>query len=238
MTSSDDKPGPDWELPPWNDDADRLAECTGPHGAQVHLRRGPTNWQGRVRQVVCAFLALVVLAPLLLYEISGLNEMRAQPRIGIDYAPAVQFVAERHQPGEPVIVAWPPTAYLGIENREDIIFVPGPADRERTYNFARIDANGEYVDFWTGSPTIVSTGQLCQVMLTRQDFWLIVDTGRLRSEWAYAGEMADVMIGLTVHDRSEWRGGQAQVRRLAPEDDRDPAALAICRDAMAREGLG
>ena len=191
----------------------------------------------RTRQMAFLLMALMVVAPVLLYQLSGLDGMRQRPRMGADYVPAVEYVAAHHQPGEPVIVAWPPVAYLGLEDREDIIFVAGPADRARAQNFARINAEGEYVDFWTGSPTIISTGQLCLMMLTEQDFWLIIDGSRLKADWAYGGEMQEVIVGLTFHDRTGWRGGLAMVRRLAPEADRDPAAMSLCHQAMAREGL-
>lgn len=193
----------------------------------------------RSRQLAFSLLAILVVAPLLFYQVRGLQAMRERPRMGSDYIPAIEYVAAHHRPGEPVIVAWPPVAYLGLgaEAEEDIIFVPGPPDRERAQNFARVNGEGEYVDFWTGSNTIVSSGQLCQVMLTHQDFWLIIDRSRLMADWAYGGEMSDIILGMTIHDRTEWRGGQAMVRRLAPEEDRQAAAVSLCQQAMAREGL-
>jgi hypothetical protein len=174
---------------------------------------------------------------LLFFQVRGLDAIRQRPRLGSDYISPVEYVAAHHTPGEPVIVAWPPVAYLGIEPTDDIVFIPGPSDRERAQNFARVNDEGELVDFWTGSQTIVTTGHLCQFMLTHQDFWMIIDRSRLRAEWAYAGEMQDVIMGMTVQDRTEWQGGQAMVLRLAPEADRDPEAVSLCQDAMARDGL-
>jgi len=178
-------------------------------------------------------VALVAL--ILVHELSGLNNLRTRPVIGSDYLVVSEYVAARHKPGEPVFVAIPPPAYLALGSRDDLIFVSSPLNRERAQRYTRLTADGEYVDYWTGVRSIVSTGQLCHAMLTSPSLWLIVDGSRLEADWAYKGEMAQVLTGLTYIQY--YTPGGAMVRRLAPIPSRDPKAEALCEDAMAREGL-
>jgi hypothetical protein len=185
-------------------------------------------------------LSLVAVSGLmlvLLLELSGLNRMRANPRSGQDYFPAVEYVAARRLPGEPVLVAWPPPAYLALGSREDLIFVSGTLDRARARIYAQRAQNGEYLDYWIGVPSIVTTGQLCQKLLISPNLWLIVDRARLRADWAYEGEMADVMLGMTYNVDPDWVPGNAMVRRPAFAPDRDPQAEQLCIRAMEEEGL-
>ena len=192
-------------------------------------RRSPL--QARILSVAAALLLTLVLV----HEVSGLNNLRTRPVIGSDYLLVSQFVAARHKPGEPVFVALPPPAYLALGSRDDLIFISSPLDRKRAQRYTRLTASGEYVDYWLGVRSIVSTGQLCYAMLTSPALWLIVDGSRLQADWAYQGEMAQVITGLTYI--RYWTPSGAMVLRLAPIPARDPKAEDLCDDAMAREGL-
>ncbi len=203
----------------------RRAAPVAPRG----LQRSPL--QARILSVAAALLLTLVLV----HEVSGLNNLRTRPILGSDYLRVSQFVAARHKPGEPVFVALPPPAYLALGSRDDLIFISSPLDRKRAQRYTRLTANGEYVDYWTGVHSIVSTGQLCYALLTSPSLWLIVDGSRLEADWAYQGEMAQVITGLTYI--RYWTPSGAMVRRLAPIPARDPKTEALCEDAMAREGL-
>jgi hypothetical protein len=184
-----------------------------------------------------ALTAVVIFALVIGGELSGLNLMRNHPSSGQDYFPAVEFVAAHHTPGEPIIVAYPPPAYIALGSKDDLIFVSGTLDRERAQVYARRLNNGEYADYWIGAPSIVTTGQLCQALLSSPSAWLIVDRARLRADWAYKGDMATVMLGLTRDAEPDWPAGRALVRRLAPISKRDQDAVDICSEAMVREGF-
>jgi hypothetical protein len=98
-----------------------------------------------------------------------------------------------------------------------------------------LTSDGRYVDYWTGVRSIVSTGQLCQALLGSPDLWMLIDGARLNADWAYLGDMATVINGLTYIRYYDMSG--AMVRRLAPAPSRDPLAEKLCAKAMAQEGL-
>ena len=64
---------------------------------------------------------------------------------------------------------------------------------------------------------------------------MLVDGARLDADWAYQGDMATVITGLTYI--RYWQPGGAMVRRLAPIPSRDPVAEQLCTDEMENEGL-
>ncbi|MEA2530073.1 MAG: hypothetical protein QOG89_1717 [Thermomicrobiales bacterium] len=187
--------------------------------------------QARILAAVAVGLFLLVLV----HELTGLNRMQTQPVLGSDYVKIAEYVAARHKPGEPVFVAIPTQAYLALGSRDDLIFISSPLDRERAQRYSRLTSDGRYVDYWTGVRSIVSTGQLCQALLTSPDLWLLVDGARLNADWAYLGDMATVINGLTYMRSYDLSG--AMVRRLAPIPSRDPLAEKLCAKAMELEGL-
>ena len=181
--------------------------------------------------------AVLVLALVLGGEASELYRINQNPDSGVDYFPAVQYVAARHEPGQPVYVALPTPAYLALGSKEDLVFVSGKLDDPLASIYALRTSDGGYVDYWIGAPSIVTTGQLCNALLAPEPYWLIVDGFRLGRSWAYEGEMAEVMVGLTRKVDPDWPTGIAMVRTRAPYSKIDPGVLAICSEARVREGL-
>lgn len=169
---------------------------------------------------------LIIAAIFLSYDVAGIAEMQRNPVTGVDYLPAVEFVAERKADAEKVLVALPPPAYLALGSTEDLIFLSSPLERKRAQRYTRLTDDGRYVDYWAGVDSVVDTGGLCQTLLREPDLWLIVDDSRLTADWAYAGSMATVIEGMT-YIRYAAEGG-AMVRRLSPPPSRDRAAEAIC----------
>jgi hypothetical protein len=199
--------------------------------ARPPVRTPGTTLQARILAAAAVGLLLLVFA----HEVSGLNRLQTEPVIGSDYVKIARYVAARHKPGEPVFVAIPTQAYLALGSRDDLIFVSSPLDRERAQRYSRLTSDGRYVDYWTGVRSIVSTGQLCQALLTSPNLWFLVDGARLNADWAYLGDMATVINGLTYIRYYDLSG--AMVRRLAPVPSRDPLAEKLCAKAMATEGL-
>jgi hypothetical protein len=109
-----------------------------------------------------------------------------------------------------------------------MLFLPGPWETRRTERYTRQIGDGEFLDYWAGVPAIVTTDDLCQTLLNDgDDLWLIIDNQRLGADWAYAGDMATVIRGLTYEQYSAPRG--AVVRRVAPSVSRDAFAERLCR---------
>jgi hypothetical protein len=181
--------------------------------------------------------ALLVVAEVLTGEATELNRIRHNPDSGVDYKAAVEYVAAHHRPGQPIYVALPAPAYIAVGSKEDLVFVSGKLDDPLASVYALRTNKGGYVDYWVGAPAIVTTAQLCDALLLPQKYWLVVDGFRLGRDWAYEGEMAQVMMGLTSSVDPNWPKGIAMVRRAKSESSRDPAAMATCRQAIINEGL-
>ena len=188
---------------------------------------GRANRSGRVVALLAAFAIASIFAG---YDVAGITDLHNDPVTGVDYLPVVKFVAERKLPGEKVLVALPPPAYLALGSTDDLIFLSSPIDRKRAQRYTRLTEDGGYVDYWTGVDSVVDTASLCQTLLSEPGIWLLVDRPRLIADWAFQGTMATVIQGLT-YVRYQVDGG-AMVRRLSPVASRDPRAESICAAAQ------
>jgi hypothetical protein len=173
---------------------------------------------------------LVIASIFISYDVAGIADLQQDPVTGVDYIPVVNFVEARKQPGEKVLVALPPPAYLAFRSTDDLIFLSSPISRKRAQRYTRLTEDGGYVDYWTGVDSVVDTASLCQTLYNEPGLWLIVDESRLNADWAFQGSMATVIRGLT-YVRYEAEGG-AMVRRLSPLPSRDPAAEQLCAEAQ------
>jgi hypothetical protein len=169
---------------------------------------------------------MLLAGVVVLHDVNGLYRLRENPVTGTDYLPAAEFIAARHEPGQKILTALPPPAYLALNSTGDLIFLSSPLDRKRAQRYTRLTADGAYVDYWTGVDSVVDVRSLCGTLLNEPNLWLLVDRSRLSADWAFEGPMAVVIEGLT-YLRYEAEGG-AMVRRLAPVPARDPAAEVIC----------
>lgn len=185
----------------------------------------------RDRRRILAGIAVVLALLPVLYGLAGSNHLRTNTVTGVDYVPAVQYLAERHTPGEPVLSALTAPVYLALGSADDIVFLSSPLDRKRAQRYTRLTEEGVYVDYWTGSPSVVDVRGLCNTLLSSPNLWLLVDEARLEADWAFLGSMATVIEGMT-YVRLGVEGG-AQVRRIKPIPSRDPKAEEICATAMA-----
>jgi hypothetical protein len=150
----------------------------------VWLRGGPGTFSWRDAGVL--LLALSVLA-------SGLGWRLQHPVVQPDYAEALEYVASRRAPDQPVIVALPAIAYLTPGADTGLIFLAGPAERPRADHLTRHTEDGRTTDFWLGVPAIDSVEELRLVLALHPDAWIVVDAARLRADWAYAGPFAEVL---------------------------------------------
>lgn len=134
-----------------------------------------------------------------------------------DYNAAMGYVAEHHEPGQPVIVALPPVGYLALDqaDRDDMYFLAGPEDRPRAQRYTRRTEGGDLIDYWTGVDSIVTSTRLRQLLEDHPGAWIVVDRQRLYADLApYAGPMTDVLDAMTELEYEA--GGGALVLRPGP----------------------
>jgi hypothetical protein len=135
----------------------------------------------------------------------------------------LHYVAARHNPGEPILVALPAVAYLTLGDVDDVQFLAGPRDSARTSRYTRPMPSGTRDDYWIGVPAVTSVADLCGVMRAHPDSWLVLDQSRLKSKSAFGGPMKHVIDGaaeaeLTVNgamvlrpmEPSQWKRRVAQ----------------------------
>lgn len=206
-----------------------------PGRARIRPARRPLATHSRADKTLAIIAALVIGFAFLVYDVAGLADLNRQPITGVDYVPIVEFVAERKEPGEKVLVALPPPAYMALDSAQDLIFLSSPLDRKRAQRYTRLTEDGRYVDYWAGVDSVVNTAGLCDTLLTEPGLWLVVDEARLDADWAFRGSMATVIRGMT-YIRYDVEGG-AQVRRLSPPASRSARAEELCAQAQTGEIL-
>ncbi|MDQ3656775.1 MAG: hypothetical protein M3457_17080, partial [Chloroflexota bacterium] len=130
---------------------------------------------------------------------SGLPWRLENPVVHPNYNAAMAYVAERHEPGQPVIVALPAVGYLALDEagRSDLRFLAGDEDRPRAQRYTRWGADGRLIDYWVGVDSIVTASELRRVLAEHPEAWIVVDDERLAADWAYAGEIGNVLIEMT-----------------------------------------
>jgi hypothetical protein len=153
-----------------------------------------TAWRGWLPQTAVVALAVAFALGVLA---DGLAVRYRDPFVDTDQVAALRYVAEHRLPGELVIASLPPAPYLALGGDDELVFLAGSELTRRVERYTRLTADGRTVDYWIGVDAITSTAQLCQLLLSRPDAWLILDEDRLREDWAYGGEMEEVILRMT-----------------------------------------
>ena len=184
---------------------------------------------GRLAKIVPA--GLVVLVVLAIGSALGLRLLN--PVVHPDYHAALAYVADRQQPGEPIVVALPPVAWLVLDesDRDDLIYLAGSEDQERAQRYTRITTDGRHVDYWIGNPAIDTSAGLVRILAKHHDAWIVIDEERLRADWAYAGEIEDLLDDGTIVAHQTPGGGL--VLRVKP-DAASPASETTARPEIQR----
>jgi len=193
-------------------------------GTLSHLRRA-------ARVAVATFAVVAVGAPAV-----GLWHLAAHPVVEADYAMATRYVADHHTPGEPVITAFPPVAYLALGGRDDLRYLDRLGDGSLVQRYTVRTAAGTEVDRWVGSPAVTSIADLCHLLTQQPDAWVVADDGRLNAEWGYRGDAEAVLRGAT--SRVLDAVGGAFVARAAPPVDWSPEARDVCQSEVGAMGAG
>lgn len=139
----------------------------------------------------------LLLVPVLFNSFTGVDWRLSNSGSAPDYFAAMKYVADHHEPGQPIIVALPPVAFLTLDpgDRDDIYFLGGSEDNSRAQRYTRL-MNGEVVDFWLGAPAITTMQGLCELLTTSsQPSFIVLDEERLTGEWAYGGRMDSLSRG-------------------------------------------
>ena len=151
--------------------------------------------RGKARLVAHGATLLVVLAlgTSLVWRLEN-------PVVHPNHNAAMAYTTERHQPGQPVIVALPPVAWLSLDSRnhDDLSFLAGSQDQSRAERYTRWDEDGELVDYWVGVNAIVSSDDLRVMLLEHPEAWVVVDDERMGAYWAYEGPIEQVLRDMTV----------------------------------------
>lgn len=189
-----------------------------------HLRRP-------ARVAATAIAVAAVAAPA-----AGLWHLAVHPVVEADYATAMRYVADHHAAGQPVIITFPPVAYLALGSQADVRYLVRLGDGTMVQPYTVRTAAGTDVDRWVGSPAVTSVADLCHLLTERPDAWVVADDGRLDAEWGYRGDAATVLRGATV--RVLDAAGGAFVARAAPAADWSPAAREVCQPAVGTTGAG
>ena len=184
----------------------------------------------RPERLLAIVAAIVIVVAFTAYDVSGIWNMQIDPITGVDYIPAVQYVAERREPGQQVLVALPPPAYLALGSTDDMIFLSSPLARKRAQRYTRLTADGTYKDYWTGVESIVDTAGLCRLIQSDPDLIILIDRPRLAADWAFKGTMATVLNGMT-YVRYQADGG-ALVLGVAPSPSHTGRAEELCAQAL------
>ncbi|CAA9557999.1 MAG: hypothetical protein AVDCRST_MAG87-1348 [uncultured Thermomicrobiales bacterium] len=144
-------------------------------------------------------LAAIVVLPSLAHSASAAGWRMGVAGHDADYWDITRWVGNHYEAGQYVITALPPAAAFWFPQEvveEQMFFLAGPKGRNRTERYSRKMEDGRKGDYWLGTPPIDSIDALCQVLDAHAgNAWIIVDSARLEAQWAYKGEMADVING-------------------------------------------
>jgi len=202
------------------------------HGPHHRTPRRLIAMGMRPERVLALVIAAVLIISMTSYDVAGIRNMQRNPITGVDYVPVVEYVSARRLPGQKVLVALPPPAYLAFDSTDNLIFLSSPITRKRAERYTRLTKDGNYVDYWTGVDSIVDTAGLCRLIQSTPDLLILVDTPRLIADWAFKGSMATVINGMTYVRYSAPGGGM--VRGVSPVASRTVRAEQLC--AMALTG--
>lgn len=169
------------------------------------------NWTSQLGGIGMSLAIVLAISAGLVWRLDN-------PVVHPDYNVAMSYVADHHKSGEPVVVALPAVADLVMNetDRDDMRFLAGAQDRPRAQRYTRI-VDDNLVDYWVGVDSIVEAQQLQMLLLNNPDAWIVVDQGRLSAEWAYAGEIRQVLRDLT-YPVMRTPGGGLVLRALSADE--------------------
>lgn len=129
----------------------------------------------------------------------GLTWRLQHPVVHPDHNAAMEYVANHHEPGEPVIVALPAIGYLALDDDDydDLYFLAGEQNQSRARRYTRLAGNGQLIDYWVGAHAMVDPQGLQTFLRDNPDAWIVVDEERLAEEWAYGGSVEAILLDTT-----------------------------------------
>jgi hypothetical protein len=161
----------------------------------VQAAPGAIDWQqGMSRWLLRGFAIFTALA-----LVAGVAWRLSHQVVHPDYDVAMDYVTEHHDPGQPVIVALPPVAWLSLDDsdHDDLYFLAGPQNQSRAQGYTRWTKSGDRVDYWVGVSAIVTSDDLKSILQEHPDAWVVVDEERMRANWAYGGAIEQLLLSMT-----------------------------------------
>jgi hypothetical protein len=191
------------------------------------------GWQRRV----LLGATLLLIAILVLNQISAALGLQRNRVLDPDYVAAAQFVHDRMEPGDPVFASMTPAPYLVLGSDDGLHFISGSPYSSRTNRYVRINDAGESVDYWIGVPSVYLMNDLCSMIIENPNAWIITDAVRLYSPSFLGGEWASMITGMTYIRHSEENG--IMILRPIPAPGRNSNAVKICDQAalLASRGI-
>jgi hypothetical protein len=160
-----------------------------------------TQWKERtgLRNAVGPLLACGAIVVVLTGIGGGLVWRLQHLVVHPDYHAAMAYAAANHSPRQPVIVALPPVAYLAMDgsDRDDLYFLAGSRESTRADRYTLATEDGKSVDYWVGIDSIVTVEELRNLLVENPNSLLVIDEYRLEADWAYRGEIEDVIREMT-----------------------------------------
>lgn len=198
----------------------------------VALLRQSTRLGETRRQHLVAIAQRGIILAVALAILSSLSWRLNNTVVQPDYNAAMAYVAENHQPGEPVIVTLPPVGYLTMDEptRGDVVFLAGSEGFTRAERYTRISNEGRLIDYWIGADSIVSTGTLQQILESHPNAWVIADEGRLDGDWINEASIKEVLRD-TTYPAYLTDGGAVVFRTLPAEESSDETEGTVPVDA-------
>jgi hypothetical protein len=184
-----------------------------PAGGAARSRR-----LGRVTAAGFTAMAVLAIASTLVLRLED-------PVVHPDYHSALAYVADRHEPGESIIVSLPAVAHLALDDtaQSDIRYLAGSEGQPRAQRYTRVTPDGQLIDYWVGVDAIVTTDALRQHLLAHPDAWIVVDEERLTADWAYAGDI-ERLLGETTMVEHRTSGGGLDLRVAPPAIGSSPGS--------------
>jgi hypothetical protein len=182
-----------------------------------------------IRWLIRVGMLLVLVAPAMIYGITGARWRIDFPGGNPAYWDATAWVSTEMEPGDVLITAMPPPAYFWFEpdQRGRLYFLAGPAGSERAEQYTKPASDGAPVDYWLGIPSITSEAALCDVLAGHAgSAWIVVDFARLDSPDMLGPTMKPIILGASEERHRAANG--VLILHVEAQSAWSPEASAAC----------
>jgi hypothetical protein len=90
-----------------------------------------------------------------------------------NFAPAIAFVKEHHQPGQAIVVRATPEAYLVLGAHPDLRYWAAEAGSDRADRTILTKSDGSKIDYWIGATALRNVEDVCTLFLEHPGSWIV-----------------------------------------------------------------